>query len=111
MGMRGVVEQPAGLRYEPELRTADRERSLLSAFAGYAFHEVVMHGQAAKRTVCHFGVGYDYVAAQHPPGAPAAVFGHVPHPPLPCTAARRMRRVVLRARCRALATGRASMLG
>ena len=68
--MRGVVEQPAGLRYEADLLTADQERDLLTAVTAYDFDQVVMHGQAAKRTVCHFGVGYEYDSARTAPGRP-----------------------------------------
>jgi alkylated DNA repair protein (DNA oxidative demethylase) len=68
--MRGVVEQPAGLRYEPDLLTADQERDLLTAVTAYDFEQVVMHGQAAKRTVCHFGVGYEYDSARTASGRP-----------------------------------------
>jgi hypothetical protein len=55
------VEQPAGLRYEPDL---------LTAVTAYDFDQVVMHGQVAKRTVCHFGVGYEYDSARTAPGRP-----------------------------------------
>jgi DNA oxidative demethylase len=68
--MRGVVERPAGLRYLPEVMTRQREQSLLTAVAGYEFQEVVLHGQPAKRTVRHFGVGYEYDSARVVPGDP-----------------------------------------
>jgi alkylated DNA repair protein (DNA oxidative demethylase) len=51
---------PEGLVYRPEFVTADEERALLDVLEPMDFGAVVMHGQAAKRTVRHFGLGYDY---------------------------------------------------
>jgi DNA oxidative demethylase len=68
--MRGVVEEPAGLRYEPGLLSARRQEELAAAVAAYDFHEVVLHGRAAKRTVRHFGLVYGYDSAAVVPGEP-----------------------------------------
>ena len=68
--MRGVPEQPAGLRYEPELLDSTQERVLTAAVERYDFQPVVMHGQAARRTVRHFGFGYDYESGRPLPGDP-----------------------------------------
>ncbi|GAA4579459.1 alpha-ketoglutarate-dependent dioxygenase AlkB [Micromonospora coerulea] len=62
--MRGAVERPAGLTYQPELLTDDEERSLLSTLGALDFREVRMHGQVARRTVRHFGFDYDYGSFQ-----------------------------------------------
>lgn len=67
-----VTERPEGLVYVPEFLSADEERVLLEAVEGLEYSEVVMHGQAAKRTVRHYGVRYDYDA-----------FTVVPTDPLP----------------------------
>lgn len=51
---------PEGLSYVPDFLSVDEERQLLSEIEGYAFHEVRMRGQVARRTVLHFGWDYDY---------------------------------------------------
>jgi alkylated DNA repair dioxygenase AlkB len=51
---------PEGLRYEPDLLTDDEEREALAFVETLAFHEVVMHGQVAKRTVTQFGLRYEF---------------------------------------------------
>jgi DNA oxidative demethylase len=53
-------DQPEGLTYQPEFLSLDDEEALIREIETYAFHEVVMHGQAARRTVLHFGWDYDY---------------------------------------------------
>jgi len=58
--MRGVVERPAGLVYEPELIDRATERALLDRLAHLDLEPVVMRGRAARRTVRHFGYGYDF---------------------------------------------------
>ncbi|HZB67666.1 MAG TPA: alpha-ketoglutarate-dependent dioxygenase AlkB [Ornithinibacter sp.] len=60
MAMRGVPEQPAGLRYQEDLLTAGEEAELLSRFAGLGMEPVVMHGVASRRQVRHFGLTYDF---------------------------------------------------
>jgi alkylated DNA repair dioxygenase AlkB len=55
-----VTEEVEGLTYVEELVSPDEERELLAFLATLEFHDVVMHGQKAKRTVRHFGLAYDY---------------------------------------------------
>ncbi len=68
--MRGVPERPAGLLYHPDLLDDAQEHALVAAFRRYDFEQVVMHGQPARRTVRHFGFGYDYDSARVVPGDP-----------------------------------------
>jgi alkylated DNA repair protein (DNA oxidative demethylase) len=49
-----------GLLYLSGFLSPDDERSLLAEVEAYPFHEVVMRGQTARRTVIHFGWDYDY---------------------------------------------------
>ena len=70
MAMRGVVEEPAGLVYRPELLAADEETGLLELLAGLETEPVVMHGVASRRRVRHFGVGYDFDSWQVAPTEP-----------------------------------------
>jgi alkylated DNA repair dioxygenase AlkB len=58
--MRGVLERPTGLAYHPAVLSEGQERALLDLCQAMEFEPVVIHGQAAKRTVRHFGVGYQY---------------------------------------------------
>jgi DNA oxidative demethylase len=58
--MRGVPERPSGLAYHPAVLSEEQERTLLEVFQSMEFDPVVMHDRAAKRTVRHFGVGYQY---------------------------------------------------
>ncbi len=55
-----VTERPEGLLYQPEFVDEEEERALVAAFDQATFSEVRMHGQAARRTVLHFGYLYDY---------------------------------------------------
>jgi DNA oxidative demethylase len=55
-----AVQEPPGLIYRPEFITPEEERGVLAVVEGLDFASVVMHGQAAKRTVRHFGVDYHY---------------------------------------------------
>lgn len=68
--MRGVPERPAGLVYHPDLLDDAQEQALVGAVERYDFQQVVMHGQPARRTVRHFGFGYDYDSARAVPGDP-----------------------------------------
>jgi DNA oxidative demethylase len=49
-----------GLTYTPDFVTPREEAELLARLSTVPLAEVVMHGQAAKRTVAHFGMGYAY---------------------------------------------------
>ena len=57
-----VVAEPEGLVYVPDFVSEDEERELVAVFDELEFDEVRMRGQAAKRTVVHFGYRYDYEA-------------------------------------------------
>lgn len=51
---------PAGLVYLPDFIDADEARALVAALERVEWQAVVMHGQAARRTVAHFGLTYGY---------------------------------------------------
>jgi DNA oxidative demethylase len=68
--MRGVVEQPAGLRYLPGLLDAAEEAHLLHDLGSLDYAEVRLRGQVARRVVRHYGVDYDYDTARTTPGQP-----------------------------------------
>ena len=68
--MRGIHERPEGLRYLPDLLGKAEERDLLGHLAGLDYGQVVLHGQAAKRVVRHYGVGYDFDSRGLVPGDP-----------------------------------------
>ena len=68
--MRGVVEQPVGLRYLPELLEEAEERDLLGLLGGLRYSEVRMHGQVARRVVRHYGFDYEFESAEVRPGEP-----------------------------------------
>jgi len=68
--MRGIWEQPPGLVYVPELVSAADEERLLERLVGDSYDEVRMHGQVARRTVRHYGVGYHFETAEITPGEP-----------------------------------------
>jgi DNA oxidative demethylase len=58
------MKLPPGLVYRPELLSPEEEQALLAACARLEFEEVRMHGVVAKRTVKHYGLGYDYERRQ-----------------------------------------------
>jgi hypothetical protein len=68
--MRGIVEEPTGLRYIPSLLSEDQERDLLERLRGMQLDEVRMHGQVARRVVRHFGVQHAFESAAITPGPP-----------------------------------------
>ena len=55
-----VVERPDGLDYRDAFLTEAEEQACVALFEALAFDEVRMRGQAAKRTVAHFGYRYGY---------------------------------------------------
>jgi alkylated DNA repair protein (DNA oxidative demethylase) len=55
-----AVDPPPGLRYVPDFLSEPEERDLITEIEAYPFHEVLMRGQVARRTVIHFGWDYDY---------------------------------------------------
>jgi len=58
--MRGIVAEPEGLRYLPELIDADEELHLLERLEHLDYGEVRLHGRVARRVVRHYGVGYAF---------------------------------------------------
>jgi alkylated DNA repair protein (DNA oxidative demethylase) len=52
-------ELPEGLLYREEFISAGEEQQLLSVLSSLDFRAVVMRGQAARRTVRHFGLDYE----------------------------------------------------
>jgi alkylated DNA repair protein (DNA oxidative demethylase) len=66
--MRGIWERPNGLAYLPDLITSPEEERLLGRLAEDSYGEVRMHGQVARRTVRHYGMSYDFEAAEVAPG-------------------------------------------
>lgn len=67
---RAASEEPEGLVLRPELLTLEEEAELLERLAGLRFDPIVMHGQAARRTARHYGLGYDYESRTPQPGEP-----------------------------------------
>jgi DNA oxidative demethylase len=63
-------EEPEGLVYHPALLTPSEEGELLAELAGLRFDPIVMHGQEARRTARHYGLGYDYATRTPQPGEP-----------------------------------------
>lgn len=68
------MERPPGFTYISDFLTTDEERELLGAVEVLPFHEVVMRGQAARRTVIHFGWDYDYEGWKIHPTTPPPPF-------------------------------------
>jgi DNA oxidative demethylase len=54
------TESPQGLSFDPEFLSVGEERQLLDEVERLDFREVVLRGQAARRTARHFGLEYDY---------------------------------------------------
>jgi DNA oxidative demethylase len=67
---RAPSEEPEGLVLRPELLTAGEEAELLERLGDLRFDPIVMHGQAARRTARHYGLGYDYESRTPQPGEP-----------------------------------------
>jgi alkylated DNA repair protein (DNA oxidative demethylase) len=67
---RAPTEEPEGLVYRPELLAPEQEEALLEILAGLRFDPIVLHGQAARRTARHYGLGYDYGTREPTPGEP-----------------------------------------
>jgi alkylated DNA repair protein (DNA oxidative demethylase) len=68
--MRGIWERPHALEYVPDLVTAPDEERLLCRLREESYGDVRMHGQVARRTVRHYGVSYDFEAAEIAAGDP-----------------------------------------
>jgi DNA oxidative demethylase len=67
---RSPSEEPEGLLLRPELLTVEDEAELLERLGELRFDPIVMHGQAARRTARHYGLGYDYESRTPKPGEP-----------------------------------------
>jgi alkylated DNA repair dioxygenase AlkB len=61
---------PEGLVLRDAFLSPDDERALLLLLEKMEFGTVVMRGQAARRTVRHFGLGYDYESGSLEPTDP-----------------------------------------
>src|SRR3954471_18304179 len=61
---------PEGLVYREEFIDAGEERRLLGLFETLDFRTVTMRGQAARRTVRHYGLDYDYASGELVPADP-----------------------------------------
>jgi alkylated DNA repair dioxygenase AlkB len=62
-----VVE---GLTYWADFVSPEEERELLELIEPLDFREIEMRGQTSKRTVRHFGLGYDYESGDLTPVEP-----------------------------------------
>jgi DNA oxidative demethylase len=67
---RSPSEQPEGLVLREELLTREEEYGLCDRLSELRFDPIVMHGQAARRTARHYGLGYDYESRTPRPGEP-----------------------------------------
>jgi DNA oxidative demethylase len=56
---------PPGLVFDPAFLSSDEERLLLLELDQLEFHEIVIHGVAARRTARHFGLDYNYEQRTH----------------------------------------------
>lgn len=72
--MRGVPERPGGLVYRPQLLSTDEETALLDVVRGLNYEAVVMRGQAARRTVRHYGHAYAFESWELVPTDPVPDF-------------------------------------
>jgi DNA oxidative demethylase len=70
MKLKGIQERPKGLAYRDEFVTPAEELDLIELAAGLEMHPVVIHDQASRRLVRHFGFGYDYARRQVREGDP-----------------------------------------
>src|SRR3954452_72717 len=66
----GMSETPEGLLYREAFITGPEEQQLLSVLSSTDFRAVVMRGQAARRTVRHYGLDYDYASGELVPADP-----------------------------------------
>jgi DNA oxidative demethylase len=67
---RAPSEEPQGLVLRPEALRPEEEASLVERLDALRFDPIVMHGQAARRTARHYGLGYDYESRTPRPGEP-----------------------------------------
>ena len=67
---RAPQEVPEGLVYRPDVLDVEDEAGLLAIFEELRFDPIVLHGQAARRTARHYGLGYSYESRTPLPGEP-----------------------------------------
>jgi alkylated DNA repair protein (DNA oxidative demethylase) len=67
---RSPSEEPEGLVLRQELLTSEEESQLCERLRELRFDPIVMHGQPARRTARHYGLGYDYASRTPQPGEP-----------------------------------------
>jgi alkylated DNA repair dioxygenase AlkB len=72
-----VAEHVEGLGYGEDFVAPAEERALLELFEAMEFRTLTMRGQTARRTVRHFGLGYEYESGELAPTDP------LPEPMLP----------------------------
>lgn len=63
-------ELPEGLAYRENFITLQEEQQLSALFDGLDFRAITMRGQTARRTVCHFSLGYAYETGELTPADP-----------------------------------------
>ncbi len=67
---REQVERPEGLVYRAGFLDEGEERELLVFVEGLDYRQVVLRGQAARRTTRHYGYTYDYESREIAPTEP-----------------------------------------
>lgn len=70
MTMRGTFQYPEGLFYFESFISPQEEKEILNFISLLTYQEVVIHNQAAFRTVKHYGYNYDYQKVKLVPGEP-----------------------------------------
>ena len=68
--VKSLEEIPDGLMYQEDFISDGEEQQLVSLVSSIEFRAVVMRGQAARRTVRHFGLEYDYESGELVPADP-----------------------------------------
>jgi alkylated DNA repair dioxygenase AlkB len=56
----GAPALPAGMRYEPDVISADEERALVDAMRDLPFREFQFHGFTGRRRTVSYGWSYDF---------------------------------------------------
>src|SRR2546430_16930385 len=68
------ADLPEGFAYHADIITEVEERALLDGLKAFAFGEVRMRGQVARRRTIHFGWTYGYEPWRVHPGPPIPAF-------------------------------------
>lgn len=53
-------EFPRGFSYFPDFLSHDEEQEVLKQFKALEWQKIIMYGVTAKRTVIHYGLGYEF---------------------------------------------------